>query len=177
MTDEARRARDLLGLPVLTVAEGQRLGQVGALLVRREDRSVAAVGIRGGTLGRLRYLPFSQVRSVGPDALMVEGESVLQEQVPAEESRELDAGLPGRPVVTESGQKLGEITGFAVNVESGRIELYHMRVETSLLGRLKSLVKRDEVDIPDTMAVRLGADALIVTEDAVSLGEPDASEE
>src|SRR6266511_3419913 len=48
MSGEARGAQELVGLQVLTIAEGKRLGTISRLLVRREERSVAAVGIGGG---------------------------------------------------------------------------------------------------------------------------------
>jgi uncharacterized protein YrrD len=177
MQDAARAGRDLLGLPVLSITEGKRIGQVSALLVRREDRTVAAIGISGAGSGA-RHLPFAEIKSVGPDAVMVESESVLQAELPAAESRDLEGALPGRSVVTESGQRLGEVTGFAVDVGSGRIESYHVRADSGLLARLVGMVRRDEADLVDSLVIRMGDDALIVRDEAaqivapVSAGEP-----
>jgi uncharacterized protein YrrD len=166
----------LLGLSVIAIAEGKRLGQINTLLVRPEDRSVTAFGIGGGAFSQTCYLPIAQIRTIGVDAVMVESEAVLQNALPPEEVRALDAGLPGRSVITESGQKLGEITGFAIHVVSGKIEIYHVRTETGALARLAALVKRDTTDIPDALVVALGGDALVVREEALALGEPEATE-
>jgi len=48
MSEEARKAQELMGLPVLKVAEGKQFGAISRLLVNRETRSVEAVGIGGG---------------------------------------------------------------------------------------------------------------------------------
>ena len=44
-TDGERRGKDLIGMPVITVQDGRRLGEVTALLVRRENTMVEAVRI------------------------------------------------------------------------------------------------------------------------------------
>src|SRR3954451_19756526 len=124
MSEEGRKSQELMGLPVLTVAEGKHLGAISRLLVRRETRTVEAVGIGGGAFSHPSYLRFSQLSSIGDDAVMVPSEAVLKEGIPPEEIKELDSSLLGRPVVTEHGQKLGEVTGFTANSDTGRIEAF-----------------------------------------------------
>src|SRR5437879_2139490 len=115
MSEEARKSQELMGLPVLTIAEGKHLGAISRLLVRPETRSVEAVGIGGGAFSHPSYLRFSQLSSIGDDAVMVASEAVLKEGIPPAEIKELDSGLLGRPVVTEHGPKLGEVTVFTDN--------------------------------------------------------------
>ena len=79
MSEEARKAQELMGLPVLTVADGKHLGAISRLLVNREARSVVAVGIGGGAFSHPRYLRFSQLSTIGTDAVMVASEAVMRE--------------------------------------------------------------------------------------------------
>lgn len=165
--DGSRGAQELMGLPVLTIAEGKRLGAISRLLIRREARSVEAVGIGGGAFSSPRYLRFSQISTLGVHDVMVASEAVLKEGLPPQEIGELDGSLPGRAVVTEGGEKLGEVVGFTVNTSSGGIESYQVRPETDgLLARLAALVKPDRVELPDSLVLSLGAGALIVRDDA-----------
>ena len=75
MNADVRKSQELMGLPVLTVAEGKHLGPISRLLVRPETRSVEAVGIGGGAFSHPSYLRFSQLSSIGDDAVMVASEA------------------------------------------------------------------------------------------------------
>jgi sporulation protein YlmC with PRC-barrel domain len=172
MNEEARRAQELMGLPVLTIAEGKRLGSISRLLVRREARAVEAVGIGGGPFTPPSYLRFSQLSTIGTDAVMVASEAVLKEGLPPAELGELDSSLLGRSVVTEHGQKLGEVAGFTANTGTGRIEAFRVRPTATGLARLAALVrlvKPKLVELQDALVVSLGASALIVRDEATSL--------
>src|SRR5579871_36865 len=70
-TDDERRGKDLIGMPVITLQEGRKLGEVTALLVRREDATVAAVRI-GSQLAPGPAVPFGNLRLVGVDAILVD---------------------------------------------------------------------------------------------------------
>ena len=176
MLVETRRGRELLGMPVYAMQEGKRLGEITALLVRPVDSTVAAVGIGKGSLGKTHYLPFSGLKVIGVDAVMVESQAVAQDELPANAVRELDMGLPGRAVLTNSGQRLGTITGFRVHVTDGRIETYRIRPEAGMLARLAALVKDDTLEIPTGLVRSLGKDALIVADEAVALGQAPGAE-
>lgn len=176
MSEEAREAQQLMGLPVLTIAEGKNLGTISRLLVHRETRAVEAVGVGGGALSHPSYLRYSQLSSIGADAVMVASEAVLKEGLPAEEIGDLDGSLLGRPVVTEHGQKLGEVAGFTANTGTGRIEAFLVRPEAAGLARLAALVhlgKSETVELPDALVVALGNSALIVRDQATSLWHHD----
>ena len=176
MSEEARKAQELMGVPVLTIAEGKNLGTISRLLVRRETRSLEAVGIGGGAFSHPSYLRYSQLSTIGADAVMVASEAVLKEGIPPEEIKELDSSVLGRPVVTEHGQKLGEVAGFTANTGTGRIESFRVRPETAGLARLAALVhlgKPEAVELLDALVVSLGDSALIVRDAAVALWQPD----
>jgi sporulation protein YlmC with PRC-barrel domain len=121
---------------------------------------------------RAAYLRFSQLSTIGADAVMVPSETVLKEGIPPGETGELDSSLLGRPVVTEHGQKLGEVAGFTANTGSGWIESFRVRPEASGLARLAArahLSHPELLEVPDALVVSLGASALIVRDEATSL--------
>ena len=101
MSGVTRAARDLLGMPVYSEAEGKRLGQIASLHVRRQDRALAYVGVSGGGHRHAPHLAFEQLKRVGTDSVMVESEAILDSGPSAEVLREVDHALPGRPVLTE----------------------------------------------------------------------------
>jgi sporulation protein YlmC with PRC-barrel domain len=103
---------------------------------------------------------------------MVASEAVLKEGLPPQEIRELDSSLLGRSVVTEGGERLGEIAGFTVNTGTGRIESFRVRPDTAGLARLAALVRfinPELVELKDALVVSLGASALIVRDRTASL--------
>jgi uncharacterized protein YrrD len=171
MSEEPRKGRELLGMPVYAVQEGKRLGEIMTLLVRPSDSMVAAVGIGGGLLRRTHYLPYERLRVVGVDAVMLDSEAVLQHELPAEAVRELDTGLSGRPVLTHSGRRLGTLLGFRVNTATGQIETYRMKPETGVLAQLAAVVLDEGMEIPTSLVHSLGAHALIVDDAAATLGQ------
>lgn len=176
MSEKASRTQELIGLPVLTIAEGKRLGSISRLLVNREARSVEAVGIGGGAFSHPRYLRFNQLSTIGADAAMVAGEAALQEGIPPGEIGDLDSSLLGRPVVTESGEKLGEIAGFTANTATGRIEAFRVRTDAAGMARLAEfahLARPEMIELPDALVVSLGDSALIVRDEATSLWQHD----
>jgi sporulation protein YlmC with PRC-barrel domain len=135
---------------------------------------VAGIGVSSGAFTRAHHLRFSDLQTIGVDAVMVASAAVAQEGLSPAELRTLDDGLAGRPVVTESGQRVGEIAGYAVNTATGRLEAYRVRPETGLLARLTGLGQPETLEVPDAQVVALGAHALIVRDNAVPAAEPAA---
>jgi uncharacterized protein YrrD len=178
MSTTLRPARRLIGMPVFSAAEGKRLGEVAGLLVKQEERAVVALGIQRHLLHQLVYLPLDQFKTIGVDAVMVESETVLGRGLSHGEARALDSHLTGRPVLTESGERLGEVVGFQVEVTSGKICGFQARADKSLLSRLADLVRDGTFEVPDQSVVSLGSNALIVHDNvAATLHPPNHKEE
>ncbi|HET6386789.1 MAG TPA: PRC-barrel domain-containing protein [Armatimonadota bacterium] len=170
MSNAALRAHDLLGMPVYSIAEGKHLGAIRTLYVQRADRTVAAAAV-GGSIGPPRHIRFADFNRLGDDIALVQSAAVLDRDLPDDEMRGLDSALADRPVLTESGQKVGEVIGFSVNCVNGRIEAYRMRPEAGFLGHVASALKNEVIQVSDQSVVSLGADAVIVRNDvAAKLG-------
>jgi sporulation protein YlmC with PRC-barrel domain len=160
-TDGERRGKDLLGMPVITLQDGRKLGEVTALLVRRENATVAAVRI-GSQLAPGPAVPFGNLRLVGVDAILVESAASLEPALPTEAVNALDDAVLGRAVLTASGERIGTISGFWVNTADGRIAAYRVHPEAGLLSRLANLLRHDTFEVLAEQVQALGAAALIV---------------
>ncbi len=168
-TDGERQGKDLVGMPVVTVLEGRRLGEVTALLVRRENTCVVAIRI-GNQLAAGPAVPFGNLRLVGVDVILVDSVAALEPALPTETVRELDDTLNGRTVLTASGERIGTISGFWVNTADGRITTYRVHPEAGLLSRLSNLLRHDTFEVPSEQVQALGASALIVTDAVANIG-------
>ena len=167
--DGERQGKDLIGMPVVTVQEGRRLGEVTALLVRREDTAVAAIRI-GSQLAAGPAVPFANLRLVGVDVVLVDSAAALEPALPTEVVRDLDNAVTGRAVLTASGERIGTISGFWVNTADGRITTYRVHPEAGLLSRLSNLLRQDTFEVPVEQVQALGAAALIVTDNVANTG-------
>jgi len=176
MKDGLRNAQELIGLAVISVSEGKRVGEIARLLVHRASRRVTRVEVTGGTFSHARYLRFDQIQTLGGEAAMIESESVLERELRSEELRELDTSLSGRPVMSRQGERLGELTDYDLDTTSGKIATYRFQTGGGGLSRLVPFSRHETVDVPDAMVITLGTDALIVVDGAAAAAEPTPAE-
>lgn len=169
---ETRRGRELLGLPVYSVLEGKRLGEISGLLVRRDDCSVPVVRVRQSASGQETFLPYSALKTVGVDIALLDTETALRDEMPAEEREGLERDLTGRPVFTKSGESAGHVAGFGIDTVSGRIASFRIEANSGFLSRLAALGRDKTVEVPSDMVVSLGPDAVIVQDAVLSLLNP-----
>lgn len=158
-----RQGSDLIGMPVISIDNGLKLGQVTALLVRSEEEKVTAFRI-GTELAPGPAIPFANIRLVGVDVLLVDSAQSLELSFPTEMVRELDDALPGRSVLTASGERIGTVSGFRMNTMDGKITGYNVRPEAGVLSRLTNFLHHDTFEVQSGQIVGLGKDALIVTD-------------
>jgi len=122
MTSEQIRYRsDLLGTQVITRDGGRRLGVVSDLWVDVDRKEVVAVGLRESMLsgvmsGTQEIMMLSSIRQIG-DVILVDDDTVLEDPSIVEPY----SNLVNSEVVTESGEVLGKIRGFKMNVMDGQV--------------------------------------------------------
>lgn len=136
-----RRARTIIGLPVISLAEGVRVGQVRDLVFDPDQRRIAALVINDASWKQdAELVPLDRIRSFGRDAITIHDNRGI---VKAKSNRDLyrlfNSGikLDGLLVMTEGGNYLGVIeevilddhagmsayeisTGFAKDVNQGK---------------------------------------------------------
>lgn len=151
------RARELVGRPVVSVAAGERLGEVKDVVVEAESGefrgfTLNAPGALGSPLDRA--LAADAVHAIGSHAVMVEDESSLAEDPGTLRGDRAD--VIGTTVLTENGTRLGEITDVILDVDR----------DTTLVGYE---IERDDDGgkrlIARPSAVSISGDTLIVPDD------------
>lgn len=160
--NEVVRGRDLLDLPVYTIADGRLLGTIDGLLVQREDQSVPLIRVKNGTLGKHRYVPFAAMQTVGVDIALVPSEQNVRDVLSPDESRLLDLDLRGRSVLTPTGQQVGTLAGFEVDTGSGKIVSLRVKANAGFFRSVVASVRDETVSVPHPLVKSLGADAILL---------------
>lgn len=159
-----RTTKELAGLAVINVRDGKKLGTVSETVVSPDDgRLLGFVLKSGGMLSREESaVEIDDVRSVGADAITVEGEEIIHRpeatQPNFQEARNGDRTLVGRKIVTQSGTVVGQIADLVVNEES-------RRVGSILIGG--GMFESSDA-IPAARVVSVGPDVVIVTDEGAS---------
>ena len=163
------RVSQMLGMSVMSAANGASLGRVEDLLVDGPGGQVVdgpggqviAVVVRRGTLASARVLSYEEVQVVGPDAVIARSEDRIVN--PREwHERGLEAtpssALKDRRVVTDDGRQLGRIKDVFVDGATGTVRGYEIGS-----GGLAGLVG-GRATLSRTDGVRIGPDAVVVSQ-------------
>lgn len=127
-----RKGKSIIGLNVLTQADGQNLGSVKDLVFDHETNALLALLLSGKDLFGLidaKIIPFSQVLTIGPNAVMVpSNESVINAHDDARVANimDRDTKLSGTRITTTDGQDLGTFADLYVDEETGHILGYEV---------------------------------------------------
>lgn len=155
-----RRAREIIGLPVIDIEAGKQLGTVKDLLIDR-DWSLRGVLLETKRwFSSLRYIVWENVVSVGKDAVTVPNEQCVRQLDETNDWLSLLNGsykLKGLPVITVDGQQLGWVEDVYLEEQLGK-KVLGCELSDGLLSDLRE--GRRWLPSPDN--VTLGEDAVIV---------------
>lgn len=117
-----RKAYDILGLPVIGVSNGKRLGTAKDFWLDAEMQAQGVVLETKNWFTAARYIDWDDVVSFGEDAITVHGDWVLRNWEETPDSICLVNGkrkLKGVPIMTVNGQQLGlvEDVYFSENMD------------------------------------------------------------
>jgi len=139
-----RRARSIVGLPIISLGEGLRVGEVRDLIFDPDKRSVAALVVSEASWRRdAEMVPIEKVRSFGRDAItIVDLTGLVKARSRHDLGKLLTSGVQfdGLLAMTEGGNYLGVIeevllgprgqmlayeisVGFAADVNRGKVFL------------------------------------------------------
>jgi len=116
------KASKLMGMPVISIAEGMKAGQVADLRIMATSPQMRGLVLKTGREHTL--LPFEAIRKIGPDAIMVDSLGVVR----ADDERAIDEGLRhfsslvGREAAGDDGSYLGDVKDLEVDPISGQID-------------------------------------------------------
>lgn len=124
-----RRAGDVLGLAVIDVISGKRLGQVEDLLFDREGRLRGLFLTRESWFGKKPFLPLAYILSIGEDCITISGP--FPDEHPPPEGQwfgfsQAEPRMVGMPVITTNGKQLGILEEVYFDEKRGTIVGYEL---------------------------------------------------
>jgi uncharacterized protein YrrD len=151
-----QRVNELFGKEVVRQTSGEKQGNVRDIVFDEELLNIVALLV-GGMVGRGRALRWSSVASVG-DVVVIRGEEALDKLGEDREVAELHKKshtITGTEIVTQEGEKIGEVRDIFVN-ERGRVGGYEVS-----RGIVSDLRGRKFVPLENVQAI--GKDTIIVS--------------
>jgi uncharacterized protein YrrD len=154
-----RKARDLVGLPVVELSSGEHIGEVRDVLFDGVGEFHSLLLERGGLLFSAKVLPKVGIRAIGQDAVTTESRqaiAALREEL--SELTSLLEGNVGKDVLTEKGHLLGTLEDVYLDDNLNTIVGYE--ISEGFLADLKEgrkvmracskiMIGQDTVLVPD----------------------------
>ena len=134
---DAMNIEQLHGRAVVSVQQAEKLGSIDDVLVDLQQHRLAGLVLRGGLFRGGPTIDWSEVRTVGQDAVMVDTNAAARE---AHNQGEL-ANMPkfgsvrGTKVVTDAGELAGTISGLDIDQQTGAVTNYIVAAPTTGLFR------------------------------------------
>ncbi|MBD2188893.1 PRC-barrel domain-containing protein [Pseudanabaena mucicola] len=163
-SENLRQRAAVLGLQIFSKRSATRLGIVTQIWLDVDQRRVTGVTVSErfvpGTpigIGDAFFMSLDNIDLLGPDAILVDDESVLEDILITERY----TSLINNEVVTESGEPLGKVRDFKFDPETGDL-LFLIVASVGNPIIPASLISTYELDVNEIIAV--GRDRIIVTE-------------
>jgi uncharacterized protein YrrD len=155
-----RKAKDVIGLPVITVDTGKQVGTVKELKIGPDWKLKAVVLETRSWFAPGRSVAAENIVGLGEDAVTIPGEETVRPQDGDPEARPLADGagkLFGLPVMTAGGERIGLIEDVYFQPEVG-IPLIGFELSEGFLSDLQE--GRKTFPIPEDAI--LGEDAVVI---------------
>ncbi|HHW28421.1 MAG TPA: hypothetical protein GXX21_02515 [Syntrophomonadaceae bacterium] len=128
------KAREIIGLPVVSLDTGEEIGVVTDLLWSHPQKKIICLVVEEKSgFNHKHQLPFTNINSIGKDAVTVSSAEVMEE-----EREHLDAASlnqkEGELVLTQDGENLGTLNDVIFDVNDGKLLGYEL--STGLVGDL-----------------------------------------
>ena len=154
------KTKEVVGLPVIVLNDGNQIGKVKDIYFDNSSRKVVAIEMaeKAGLFKKVEsFILIDKIHSIGKDAVTVEE---VDHSVGSEVSKELGdykaSSLIGRNILLENGSTIGKIGEINFNFPEGDILSFAINdPKNSLFGGEKGTI-----DIQKVRAI--GKDALIV---------------
>jgi uncharacterized protein YrrD len=155
-----KNSAQIVGLPIISIADGVQIGKVKTLVINPEKGSIDFLTIEQEDVQlSLKAIPFKKVVGIGEFAVTVESDSAVIDltEIPiANQLVNKQIRIKNTKAMTRKGQLLGEVTEFFADEETGEI-----------LGIELKIGERQAV-LPSDFVLTYGKDIIIVNENASS---------
>ena len=158
------KVSELVGKPIVSAESGEQIGKVADVLLDQQSLHVLGIVIEGGLFASEHVLPFSDVQTLGKDAVVARsGTGVVGPKEWHQRAIEgvRTSALKHKRVLTTSGRALGEIHDVLLD-ETGIVEGFEVTG-----SRLSRLMGRHSL-LPQASGITVGADAVIVSDETAA---------
>ncbi len=154
-----RKGREIVGLPVINVETGEKVGLVSGLFWNHEQKKITAIGLdAGGVIGRSDPIPCKHVLSIGQNAVTVDGAGGTGDTRNCEQDRNI-SDVAGLLVVTDTGRNLGTLQDLVLDGDGPLLAGYE--VSDGLVG---DIISGREV-LPPGAVLAWGSEAVVVRDE------------
>jgi len=120
-----KKREDILGLPIMSISEGENVGKVQDMVVNPKEGTVDYLLINDEDwYMEKKVLPFKDVEGIGEFAVTTENKAKItpvSSQPSAVELLKENIMVTGARVITSKGKLLGRTGDFYINEETGKI--------------------------------------------------------
>ncbi|MBN6186457.1 PRC-barrel domain-containing protein [Aneurinibacillus sp. BA2021] len=156
-----QRVRDVIGLPVIELEQGNEVGYVQDLLFDAQNKLAAVLLGEPSFLKAGQYVPVHAVHAIGTDCVAIAGrQAIVHVSSFSPEWTSIQTGaapIRGKTFVTSEGTQLGFVEDVYFQAESGKIVGYELSN-----GLLSDIVDGRTI-IHGTERLKMGEDAVIVS--------------
>ncbi len=144
-----RRAKVLIGLPVVASDRARVVGEVKDLCIDPAHRQVRAlVVVDGAVWRRTRFLPWEQIQRISADAVYIPSQTVLAASDASVAGcwhlMASEGGVYGRSIIDIAGERLGRLGDLLIDMSTGEIAGYELSdgmFQDMLTGRQRLLAE------------------------------------
>lgn len=164
-----RTREDVSGITVIAIDSGTKIGKVEDLVFDfQENRLIGILLEDSDPALKRRFVPYSQVRGMGPDAVMIEGEGAFlgpHEDARISELLGQRIEIKGKEVYTIDGKDLGRIADVEFDEKTGNIEGFEVS------GGVLSDAYSGRSFIPAPKSIKIGRDVCLVPSETADVVE------
>ena len=155
-----KRSKELVGIPIVSITEGIRVGAVKGLLINPYEKNVEFLLIdEPDASAELKGISFLSTEAIGDFAITVESSCGIIDLLKVNILKDLvDIGLDifGTKIITNKGAYIGEITEYSINLKDGSLAEFFYRTEGD----------DTEHSISAEHVITIGKEALIIDDSA-----------
>ncbi|MBO8159824.1 PRC-barrel domain-containing protein [Thermosyntropha sp.] len=120
-----KKSQEIIGLPVFSIIDGAKIGQVKDLVINPEEGKVDFILVGNSSWYEgAKVLPFKDVVGIGEHAVTTESQSMLLSVDESEDAKNLlsrNIQIKGTRVLTNKGNLIGVISEFEVDGDTGKL--------------------------------------------------------
>jgi uncharacterized protein YrrD len=153
---------DVIGAEILLFQEHALLGKVSDIIFNPENGKVLGLYCFDPILKTKRVIVPSEIKRFSNHRILIEGYDSLsdpEDMIRIKEAEKVNAKIIKETVFTESGQKLGKVTGATIDTRSWELNRLYVNSAMGLQFLAKELI------IPAKKIVKIDKKEIIVTDD------------